>query len=97
MTGEPPSQADLSEVATSTLERLRTALAHKQLATPLTRAAFLAFGIKHQLDALESALSGHSALACLSVLDVALAERTRATRPAPELVWTGPERSHSTA
>jgi phosphatidylserine/phosphatidylglycerophosphate/cardiolipin synthase-like enzyme len=89
--------ADLSAVSTTTLERLRDALADAQIATPLTRAGLLAFGIKHQLDALEGALSGHSSLACLSVLEVALAERRRAARPVPELVWTGPERSHATA
>jgi phosphatidylserine/phosphatidylglycerophosphate/cardiolipin synthase-like enzyme len=90
-------QADLSEVSTTTLERLRDALARHQISTPLTRAGLLAFGIKHQLDALSGALSGHSTLACLSVLEVALAERRRAARPVPELVWTGPERSNATA
>ncbi|MFO0711310.1 MAG: DISARM system phospholipase D-like protein DrmC [Sandaracinus sp.] len=89
--------ADLSAVSTTTLERLRDALARGQIATPLTRAGLLAFGIKHQLDALEGALSGHSTLACVSVLEVALAERRRAARPVPELVWTGPERSNATA
>ncbi|UJR84190.1 DISARM system phospholipase D-like protein DrmC [Sandaracinus amylolyticus] len=89
--------ADLSEVATSTLERLREAITSRKLGTPITRSALLAHGIRHQLDALEGALSGHSALACLSVLDVALAERRRARRPDAELVWTGPERSNATA
>lgn len=94
---DPEAHADLGEVSTTALERLREALAREQIATPITRAGFLAFGIKHQLDALEGALSGHSRLACLSVLDVVLAERRRARRPDPELVWTGPERSHATA
>ena len=89
--------AALTQVSTSTLARLRSGIAGKQVRTPITRASLLAYGIKHQHEALEAALSGHSALACLSVLDVALAERTSAQRPAPELVWTGPERSHSTA
>lgn len=97
MSGEGELHADLSDVATSTLERLRAALAQQQRKAPLTRAALLAFGITHKLEALEAALSGHSALACLSVLDVALAERRRARRLEPELVWTGPERRHSTA
>jgi len=97
VSGEGELHADLSDVATSTLERLRAALAQQQRKAPLTRAALLAFGITHKLEALEAALSGHSALACLSVLDVALAERRRARRPEPELVWTGPERRHSTA
>lgn len=42
-------------------------------------------------------MSGHAVLACLSVLDVVLAERRANARPAPELVWTGPERANSTA
>lgn len=89
--------ADLSLVPLSTLERLRDAFASKQLRTPINRTGLLSFGITHQLEALESALMGHSALACQSVLDVALAERKRAARPAPELVWTGPEGANSTA
>ncbi len=89
--------ADLSAVATSTLERLRNAIAAGRVKMPVTRAGLLAHGISHQLEALEGALSGHTALACLSVLDVALAERRTSTRPAPELVWTGPERAHATA
>lgn len=97
MSGGEGSSANLSEVSTSTLERLRDALASGRLGTPVTRAGLLSYGIKHQLDALEGALSGHSALACLSVLDVALAERRRGARPDPELVWTGPERSKATA
>ncbi|MCC7543048.1 MAG: phospholipase [Deltaproteobacteria bacterium] len=90
-------RADLSEVPTSTLERLRDALAQRRVSTPITRAGLLAFGIKHQLEALEAALTGHSALACLSVLDVTLAERAAAARPSPELVWTGPERTNAHA
>ena len=66
--------AALTQVSTSTLARLRSGIAGKQVRTPITRASLLAYGIKHQHEALEAALSGHSALACLSVLDVALAE-----------------------
>lgn len=89
--------ADLSEVATSTLERLRDAIAAGRLRMPVTRAALLDHGIRHQLEALEAALSGHTALACSSVLDVTLAERRAHARPAPELVWSGPERANATA
>lgn len=88
MTDAPSSLADVS---TSALERLRHAIATRSLETPLTRATLVSFGIRHQLDALAAALSGHSRLACLAILDVALAERTKHDRPAPELVWTGPE------
>lgn len=90
-------RADLSAVSTTTLERLRDAIAARRVSTPITRAGLLAHGVRHQLEALEAALSGHSALACLSVIDVALAERRARARPDPELVWTGPERSHATA
>ncbi|MBL8740123.1 MAG: phospholipase, partial [Myxococcales bacterium] len=87
----------MSRVATSTLSRLRDAIADGRASLPLTRASFLDQGIHNQLEALEAALSGHSRLACLSVLDVILAERVAHAAPAPELVWTGPERAHATA
>ena len=84
-------RSSLAEVATATLERLRDAIDARRVETPLTRATLVSFGVRHQLDALAVALSGHSRLACLAVLDVALAERAKHDRPAPELVWTGPE------
>lgn len=90
-------RADLSEVATSTLERLRDAIAGDRIKMPVTRASLLDHGIHHQIDAIQGALSGHTSLACLSVLDVLLAERRAHARPAPELVWTGPERTNATA
>jgi phosphatidylserine/phosphatidylglycerophosphate/cardiolipin synthase-like enzyme len=95
--GEPGDRSDLSAVATSTLERLRDAIAAGRVKMPVTRAGLLDHGIRHQLEALEGALSGHTGLACLSVLDVVLAERRASARPAPELVWSGPERAHATA
>jgi phosphatidylserine/phosphatidylglycerophosphate/cardiolipin synthase-like enzyme len=88
---------DLSKVPDSTLERVREAIASNQLRAPLTRGGLLDLGIHHQLEELEGALSGHSALACLSILDVSIAERAAARRPAPELVWSGPERANATA
>ena len=90
-------RSSLAEVSTATLERLRAALANEILRTPLTRASLVSFGVHHQLDALSAALSGHSRLACLAVLDVTLAERSAHNSPAPELVWTGPEGQGSTA
>jgi phosphatidylserine/phosphatidylglycerophosphate/cardiolipin synthase-like enzyme len=90
-------QADLSAVPTSALERLRAAIASGRLRTPITRAGLLDQGLQHQLEALEDALAGHSALACVSILDVVLAERRATARPAPELVWSGPERANATA
>jgi len=93
----PGENADLSEVATSTLERLREAIATDRVKMPVTRVGLLDHGIRNQLEAIEGALSGHTALACLGVLDVVLAERRANTRPAPELVWSGPERANATA
>jgi phosphatidylserine/phosphatidylglycerophosphate/cardiolipin synthase-like enzyme len=90
-------QATLAEVATSTLERLRDAIASDKLKMPVTRAGLLDCGVRTQFEALEDALCGHTALACLSVLDVVLAERLANARPAPELVWSGPERANATA
>ena len=72
------------------LEQLRAAVASGALRPPLDRAALVGFGVRHQLEAIEHALGGHKSAACLSVLDVALAEREM-RRPTPELVWTGPE------
>jgi phosphatidylserine/phosphatidylglycerophosphate/cardiolipin synthase-like enzyme len=90
-------RADLSSVPDSTLERLREGLVTKRLRTPVTRAGLLDLGISHQLEVVEAALSGHSNLACLTVLDVTVAERDAVRRPAPELVWSGPERTNATA
>jgi phosphatidylserine/phosphatidylglycerophosphate/cardiolipin synthase-like enzyme len=95
--GGLPWHADLSEVATSTLERLRDAIVTLRVKMPVTRAGLLDQGIHNQLEALEDALSGHTALACIGILDVVLAERRANARPAPELVWTGPERANATA
>lgn len=91
------SEADLSRVPDSTLERIREAITSKRLRLPIVRASLLEAGIHHQLDEIEGALSGHGALSCLTVLDVTLAERRALRRPSPELVWSGPERAHSTA
>jgi phosphatidylserine/phosphatidylglycerophosphate/cardiolipin synthase-like enzyme len=90
-------RSSLAEVSTSALERLRAAIDGQSLQTPITRSSLASFGIRHQLDALASALQGHSRLACLAVLDVALSERTALARPSPELVWTGPEGHGATA
>lgn len=84
-------RSSLAKVSTSALQRLRDAIDHRTLETPVTRANLVSFGIRHQLDALEAALSGHARLACLAIVDVTLAERKRHNRSAPELVWTGPE------
>jgi phosphatidylserine/phosphatidylglycerophosphate/cardiolipin synthase-like enzyme len=87
--------ADLSDVPTSTLEKLREAIASRRAPMPLTEVALLGLGIRH--SAVQAVLMGHSTEACLTILEVALAERARGTRNAPELVWTGPERQHATA
>ncbi|HJK92726.1 MAG TPA: DISARM system phospholipase D-like protein DrmC [Polyangiaceae bacterium LLY-WYZ-15_(1-7)] len=90
-------RSSLADVSTSALERLRAAIASKSLDTPVTRTSLVAFGIRHQLDAITDALSGHSRLACLAIVDVALVERAKHSRPSPELVWTGPEGHGATA
>lgn len=83
-------RTSLKGVSTTVLTELRGAIASGLLRTPVDRAALVGFGVRHQLDAIEGALGGHRSAACLAVLDVALAEREE-RRPAPELVWTGPE------
>ena len=87
----------LAGVSTTSLERLRGGLTSGRLRAPQSRANLITFGIREQLDALAAALGGHAREACLSILDVVLAERERDTRPAPELVWTGPEDTQTTA
>lgn len=87
----------LAGVSTTSLERLRAALGNNRLRAPLSRDKLIAFGLREQLDALAAALSGHPREACLSILDAVLAERAKYERPAPELVWTGPEGAQATA
>ena len=87
----------LVEVSDSALERLRQGLASGTLRAPLARTDLVAFGINHQLDALVGALAGHSRAACLALLDAVIAERAKYDRPAPELVWTGPEAASAAA
>ncbi|HEY2510250.1 MAG TPA: DISARM system phospholipase D-like protein DrmC [Polyangiaceae bacterium] len=88
--------ANLRTISTAVIEQLRGAIASGALKTPLDRAALIGFGVRHQLDAIESALAGHRSAACIAVLDVVLAER-ETRKPTPELVWTGPEAPAGTA
>lgn len=80
----------VKHVSTTVLIELREAIASGLLRAPVDRASLVGFGVRHQIEAIEGALAGHRTAACLSILDVALAERED-RRPAPELVWTGPE------
>jgi phosphatidylserine/phosphatidylglycerophosphate/cardiolipin synthase-like enzyme len=91
------TRTSLTSAGTATLSRLRDAIASKQLHTPLSETGLLAFGVRDQAPALYAALAGHGQAACLAILDVALAERAKRTRPEPELVWTGPENHSATA
>lgn len=91
------AQPSLADVSTSLLERLVQGLHSGHVKAPLSRSSLIAFGVAPQLDALSAVLSGHSKPACLAVLGAVLAERTRAKRPAPELVWTGPEGAQAQA
>jgi phosphatidylserine/phosphatidylglycerophosphate/cardiolipin synthase-like enzyme len=87
----------LADVSTSSLERIRAALASGRLVPPISRTRLIAFGLHQQLDALAAMFGGHSQGACLAILDAVLAERVHNHRPAPELVWTGPEGARATA
>ncbi len=87
----------LANVSDSTLERLHKALENGALRAPLTRADLIAFGVTHQLDSLVGSLEGHSKAACLSLLAAVIGERKKYDRPAPELVWTGPEAASAAA
>jgi len=64
---------------------------------PISRSKLIAYGLREQLDPLVSTLAGFSTQACISLLDAVLAEREKFDRPAPELVWTGPEGARATA
>jgi phosphatidylserine/phosphatidylglycerophosphate/cardiolipin synthase-like enzyme len=87
----------LSEVSTALLERLRDAVEEGQLRAPLSRDRLSAFGVRLSLDDLVACLEGHGKVACLAILEAVLAEREKLVRPAPELVWTGPEGQNAAA
>ena len=87
----------LTAVSKSTIERLHAALEAGRVKAPISRSKLIAYGLREQLDPLVSTLAGFSTQACLSLLDAVLAEREKFDRPAPELVWTGPEGAHATA
>lgn len=90
-------RSSLAAVGSATLEQLRDAIVRERLRVPITEAGLAAIGIREQAAALYAVLGGHNRLACLSILDVVLAEREKNERPAPELVWTGPEDHSATA
>lgn len=87
---------DLGQVSTSTLERLGEALAEGRI-KQVTATALTAAGIRHHAETIATALSGYPQSFCEHVVAVVLAERARNERPAPELVWTGPEGPAGTA
>ena len=87
----------LSDVSDASLERILDGLSAGRLRAPLTRTELVAYGVKGQLDAVVSVLEGHSGDACRSILTAVLAERAKFERPAPELVWTGPEGNRASA
>lgn len=87
----------LADVSTASLERIVDGLRNGGLVAPLARSALIAFGVTVQLDALVLVLHGHSSSACVGLVEAVLAERRKLTRPAPELVWTGPEGAQATA
>lgn len=91
------TRPSLVEVSTSTLELLREAIASARIPLPIGRAGLLGIGIRHHAEALEAVLGGHSRHAAMAIIDASLDERRHQTRPAPELVWTGPDRHGSTA
>lgn len=66
------SGANLSDVATSVLERLCEAVALGRLRAPITRADLASIGIRHQVDAIAATLEGHTSLACEAILDLTL-------------------------
>ena len=90
------ARASLKDVSTSTVERLRAAIASGELKTPVDHAGLVGCGIRHQIETLGAVLAGHKSAACTAILDVVLAEREE-RKPTPELVWTGPEGPGGTA
>lgn len=87
----------LSQVSSSSLQRIADAVRSGQLRAPLTRNELIGFGVRAQLDALLAVLEGHPRAAVLALLDAVLVERAALSRRAPELVWTGPEGQSATA
>lgn len=91
-------RSSLASVGTAVLERLRQAIASGRLRVPIYDTTPLAeFGVREQAETIKTVLGGHRSPACLAILDVALAERAKLTRPTPELVWSGPEDRSGTA
>lgn len=86
---------DLSQLATSDLERLEAALLGARVAFPLSR-----FGLQGAgLEGLVEVMPGLNAIGregALGVIRAVLAERRGRSTP-PELVWTGPESRRSGA
>lgn len=85
------ADVSLARVSTASLERLVEGLEAGLVSAPISKNGLIAFGVKGQLDAVVSVLGGHSKAASLAVLRAVLSERSHVKRPAPELVWTGPE------
>lgn len=86
---------DLSHAATQDLERLRSAIAGRRLAFPLSRIGMQGEGLE-ALAEQAPALSAAGREGALAIVDAVLAERAGRARP-PELVWTGPESRSSGA
>lgn len=91
------AEPTIADVSTSSLERIVQGLNSGQLKAPVSRNVLIAFGVQGQLDVLTAVLSGHSKPACLAIVQSVLCERARNRRPAPELVWTGPEGAQAQA
>ena len=98
MTAPITQRSSLAEVGSAALNQLRGAIARGRITTPITDIGALAeLGLEAQARPLYVVLAGHSRLACLAILDVALEEREKYSDPRPELVWTGPEDRSATA
>jgi len=90
------NRPSLAQVSTSVLESLLSAVQEGAIAPPLTRAGLAAIGLRNQEELLEPAFRNLDAGACRAVILAILNERVQ--KPVtPELVWTGPEYSTSTA
>lgn len=84
-------RGNVSDVGTASLERLLAGIRSGHLRAPISKSSLIGFGVQSQLEVLGALLSGHSKPACEAILQSVLDERSARTRPAPELVWTGPE------
>lgn len=87
----------LTQVSTSALRRLADQLRRHPEVQRLDAFVLAEWGLGKSAQVVQAALAPFPPEAWRPLLEVVLAERQRATKPPPELVWTGPAPHHGQA